>query len=245
MIYAVSGCFHDPPNFDTDYRVSNMRTWFFNACVYAHGQGTPIVGQHIIFDLEKLSFSCPDRFWTLNLWISSLVRSPLSQPVTPHFVEAQILQRGPTLQRFPFFRELPIWRAATLKWVPLGRGVPHFAEEYRGVPHSAEGCRGTPHSAEGCRGVPHSAEGCRGVPHSEERSHILQRITEGSHIQQMVAEGSHILQRVTEGSHILQRVAEGSCILQRFTEGSHILQRVTEGSHILQRVAQVQCKQTK
>ena len=58
--------FHNPPNSDTGHRIFKVCTWSFNTCVYTWGQGTLLVNQHIISDLEKNKVSLMPR-WVLNL----------------------------------------------------------------------------------------------------------------------------------------------------------------------------------
>ena len=78
--------FHNPPNYDMDYRSFNVHMWSF-WCVRIHmgvGHTDSKSAQH--FWLEKIitHFSCAsDAVQTSGLWISSLTLYPLSHPVTP------------------------------------------------------------------------------------------------------------------------------------------------------------------
>ena len=53
----VFSCFHNPPHSDMDYRIFNVRTWYFLCHAYTCTRelGTPTTSQHNIFDSEICS----------------------------------------------------------------------------------------------------------------------------------------------------------------------------------------------
>ena len=82
----VFSCFHNPPNFDTDYRIFNVHTGSFLCMhIYTRGLGTQTASQHAIFYWEKLtSFSCaPDRIRTSGHGIHWISLEADAQPIEP------------------------------------------------------------------------------------------------------------------------------------------------------------------
>ena len=78
----VFSCFRNATNSDVDYRVFNVRTWWFYACVYTQWLGTPKMSQYNIFDSEKLTNFLYAQF-LLCSWRGSNLRSDLDSDALP------------------------------------------------------------------------------------------------------------------------------------------------------------------
>ena len=81
----VFSCFRHPPNFDTDYRIFNLRTWSF-LCVRIHtgvGHTDSESAQHFLLRKTHILFLCSRRDSFVH-WILSPKLYQLSHPVTPN-----------------------------------------------------------------------------------------------------------------------------------------------------------------
>ena len=86
MFIVYSGSFRNPPNYDVDYRILNVRTWSF-LCVCIHTEGwahRQRVSTTFWLGKTLTILSCaPDGVRTAAFWISSPMLYQLSHPRQP------------------------------------------------------------------------------------------------------------------------------------------------------------------